>query len=81
MKRERKHIEGEYQIWSGVTSPTGKGVFVVYWKGLEIGREAYWHRASHVMCTHQSQQSTKPRPKRKDTETTKEIEAWLGRLL
>ena len=79
MRQERKTKEGEYEAWSGVSSPTGRGVFVVYWKGIEIGRGNYIYNAHHIIDKHKQLLITAPRPKTKPL--TPETEAWLDRLL
>jgi hypothetical protein len=81
MRHECKTKEGAYEVWSGVSNPTGKGVFIVYWQGIEIGRDAYMHRAHSIIDKHKQLLITAPRPKRKDLLVTPDTDAWLDGLL
>ena len=55
MKHRSVYAEGEYSVWSGVEHPHRKGVFVVYWRGQEIGRENYLRNAQWMIDKHQRQ--------------------------
>jgi hypothetical protein len=55
MKHRSVYAEGEYSVWSGVEHPHRKGVFVVYWRGQEIGRENYLIDAQRKIDKHKNQ--------------------------
>ena len=69
MKHRSVYSEGEYTVWSGVEKAKGKGVFVVYWQGIEIERTRYLRDAQWAISAHKQKQyvaSGKPAEKIKD---------------
>ena len=52
MKRQCRYTEGDYQVWSGVANPNAKGVHIVYWRGMEIGRATHNYWAHRVIDEH-----------------------------
>lgn len=79
MRQERKTQEGDYQIWSGVSRPNARGVFVVYWQGIEIGRAAYIYLAHSIIDKHKNNIALKPRGK--PTPVSQETSEWIDKLM
>lgn len=77
MKRECKHQDGEYQVWSGVERPNKRGLYLVYWRGMEVGRERYLSDAKDCINKHKWRMSGSPAPAQP---ITAETEAWLDKL-
>jgi hypothetical protein len=79
MKRQCVYERGEYQVWAGTNNTKKRGTYFVYWKGIDIGRDEYLHRAQRRIDQHEREQTTKYTPK--PMPLTPETEAWLNRLL
>jgi len=79
MKRERKHGDDEYQIWSGRSNPKQRGMYIVYWKGIELQRCRYFSDAQAWAAQHKRMKDNEYTPKPKPL--TPETDAWLDRLL
>lgn len=77
MKRERKYEDGEYQVWSGVARPNKRGLYIVYWRGMEIGRERHLWEATSLIGKHKYMMSGAPAPAQP---ITPETEAWLNKM-
>lgn len=80
MKRTCVYQEGDYQVWSGRQNTQSRGTYIIYWRGIEIGRDKYLSGAQLFVRLHKNNHEfiqrkiEKPEPLKADTE------AWLDKL-
>jgi hypothetical protein len=80
MKRECKFRDGDYQVWSGRENPQSRGTYIIYWRGIEIGRDKYLSGAQLFIRLHKHNQESIARHAEKQRPLKPETEAWLDKL-